>query len=61
MYTTWSCIRQDSTPAVGVHTLNVNITACKNLSHLTYFNSDKNGHYATKRPKPKKSRDTSEN
>ena len=45
--------RKDSTPAVGVHAPNVASTACKDLSHLTCFNSDKKGHYATKCPKPK--------
>ena len=30
----------------------------KNLSHITGFNNDKNGHYATKYPKPKKNKNT---
>ena len=51
---------KDSTPAVSVHAPNVDSTARKDLSYLTCFNSDKNGHYATKSPKPKKNRDTSE-
>ena len=34
--------------------------ASKNLSHITCFNSDKNGHYAIKCPKPKESKTTSE-
>ena len=37
--------------------LNVASTARKDLSHLTCFNSDKKGHYATKCPEPKKDRD----
>ena len=35
-------------------------TACKNLSHLTYFNNDMKDYYATKYPKPKKNKDISE-
>ena len=39
---------------------NVASTAFKDMSHLTCFNSDKKGHYATKCPEPRKDRDTSE-
>ena len=51
---------KDSTSAVGVHASNVASPACKDLSHLSCFNSDKKGHYATNCPKPRKDRDTSE-
>ena len=51
---------KDSTPAVSIYVPNVDSTAHKDLIHLTYFSSDKNGYYATKSPKPKKNKDTSE-
>ena len=36
---------KNSIPAVNVHASNVASTACKSLSRLTCFNSDKKGHY----------------
>ena len=52
--------QKDSTPAASVHAPNVASTAREDLSHITCFNYDQNGHYATKCPKPRKNRDTSE-
>ena len=40
--------RKDSTPDAGVHAPNVTSTAHKDLSHTTYFNCNKKGHYTTK-------------
>ena len=48
--------RKDSTPTVGIHAPNVASTTCKDLSHVTCFNSGKKGHYRTKYPKPRKNR-----
>ena len=45
---------------MGVHAPNVASTPCKDLSHLTCFNSDKKGHYVRKYPETRKDRDTSE-
>ena len=50
----------DSTLIIGIHAPNIDGTACKDLSYLTCFNNNKNGHYATKYPKPMKNRDTLE-
>ena len=40
--------RKDSTSDAGVHTSNVTSMARKDLSHITCFNCNKKGHYATK-------------
>ena len=40
--------RKDSTPDASVNAPNVASTACKDLSHITCFNCNKEGHYATK-------------
>ena len=47
---------KNSIPAVSIYASNVASTAHKDLSHLTCFNSDRKGHYATKCPKPRKKR-----
>ena len=39
---------------------NTSSGALKDLSHITYFNCDKKGYYATKCPKPRKDRETLE-
>ena len=46
--------QKNSTPAASVYAPNVASTACKDLSHITYFNYNKKDHYATKCPKPRK-------
>ena len=46
-----------STPTTNVNAPNVTTTARQDLSHITCFNCDKKGHYATKCSKPMKDRD----
>ena len=47
-----------SVPTTKVNVLNVSSTTRKDLSHITCFNCDQKGHYATQCPEPK--RDASE-
>lgn len=48
--------QKNPTITVGIYASNVASTACKDLSHVTYFNSGKKGHYGTKCPKLKKNK-----
>ena len=54
-------LQKDSFPVIGVYISNIASTACKDLSHLTCFNSDKKGHYTIKCPEPRTDKNTSKN
>ena len=56
----WAQNNSGSFPTTKANAPNVASPACKDLSHITYFNCDKKGHYMTKCPEPRKDRDVSE-